>query len=100
MDQMKKAFKSLFKKKTKKEEPTLTATSDTPAVAQSKPSETSPAAPAPAMAPEPKTDILPATHAPAPAQGEANKDEIAALAEVKQATQSRSTSCSTSHLQL
>ena len=109
MDQMKKALKGIFRgKKSKKEEPQPTATpeaSTTPA--QTKPSETTPAAPAPATAPEAaKLETTPAapslTSAPAPvsaepaavsasdpAQGEAKRDEAAALAEVKQATSSR-----------
>jgi hypothetical protein len=107
MDQMKKAFKGLFRgKKSKKEEPKPTATSEASTTpAQTKPSETTPAAPAPATAPEPaKTETAPAAtsgaSAPAPAepaavpasdpaQGEAKKDEAAALTEVKKATSSR-----------
>lgn len=109
MDQMKKAFKGLFKgKKSKKEEPKPTATSEASTTpAQTKPSETTPAAPAPVPVLEPaKTETTPAAPASAsapvpapaepaavpasdPAQGEAKKDEAAALAEVKQATSSR-----------
>jgi hypothetical protein len=119
MDQMKKAFKGLFKKKPKKEEPTPTTNTDTPsgaAPAHPPASETTPPAPAPATAPEPaKTEATPGTTssapapapvpaqpvpASAPAQDGANKDEVAALAEVKRATQSRSTSHSTPHPQL
>ena len=106
MDQMKKAFKGLFsKKKAKKEEPAPTATTEQPSASTTKPTETTPAAPAPATAPEPvqsenapaSTGTAPAAApaaepAAAPAQGEPKKDEAAALAEVKQATQSRSTS--------
>ena len=110
MDQMKKAFKSLFsKKKAKKEEPAPTATTEQPSASTTKPTETTPAAPAPAIAPEPvKSEAVPATSgtapaaqpaaapaaasAAAPAQIEPKKDEAAALAEVKQATHSRSTS--------
>jgi hypothetical protein len=111
MDQMKKAFKGLFRgKKSKKEEPKPTATSEAPAAtpAQTKPTETTPAAPAPATAPEPaKTETTPAatSEAPAapvpapaepaavpasdPAQSKVTKDEAAALTEVKKATSSR-----------
>jgi hypothetical protein len=113
MEQMKKAFKGLFNKK-KKEQPQPTATTETPSSAHPKPSETTPAAPVPASGPEPvKTEITPAASssahaqpesvpAPAPAsvppQGGANKDEVAALAEVKKATQSKPTSLSDSDL--
>jgi hypothetical protein len=109
MDQMKKAFKGLFKKKSKKEEqPNATPTADKP----------SSPAPAPATAPEPvKPSVAPASSAPepaapapasepasapAPAHDGANKDEVAALAEVKKATQSKSTSppLTTTHLVL
>jgi hypothetical protein len=101
MDQMKKAFKGLFKKKSKKEESKPTATTDTPASAAHGPeatkTETAPA-PEPAKTePTPAktataTESTPAQPAPAsaPGQGEANKDEVAALAEIKKATQSRS----------
>jgi len=114
MDQMKKAFKGLFRgKKSKKEEPKPTATGEAAAAtpAQTKPTETTPAAPAPATAPEPaKTETTPAATsaepaapvpapaepaaAPAsdPAQSEVKKDEAAALTEVKKATSSRFTS--------
>lgn len=102
MDQVKKAFKSLFnKKKAKKEESAPTATTEQPTASTTKPTETTPAAPAPATAPEPvKSEATPATSgtapaaqpAAAPAQEEPRNDEAAALAEVKQATQSRSTS--------
>ncbi|KAF2633990.1 hypothetical protein BU25DRAFT_405823 [Macroventuria anomochaeta] len=94
MEQMKKAFKGLFsKKKTKKEELAPTATTEQPSASTAKPTETTPAAPAPATAPEPvKSETAPASTGTAPAQSEPNKDEAAALAEVKQATQSRSTS--------
>lgn len=118
VDQLKKAFKGLFnKKKAKKEEPAPTATTEQPSASTSKPSETTPAAPAPATAPEPvtsenapaSTGTAPAAApapapapapvaapvaepAAAPAQSESKTDEAAALAEVKQATQSRSTS--------
>lgn len=101
MDQVKKAFKGLFsKKKAKKEEPAPTATTEQPSASHAKPTETTPAAPAPATAPEPASSesapastgtAPPAQPAAVPAQGENNKDEAAALAEVKQATQSRST---------
>lgn len=110
LDQMKKAFKGLFgKKKAKKEEsPSATAT-EQPSTSNAKPTETTPAAPVPAAAPEPAKSegtTAPAGSAPAaqpdsapvavpsvaPAQDESKKDEAAALAEVKQATQSRSTS--------
>lgn len=109
MDQMKKAFKGLFsKKKAKKEEPAPTATAAEPTPSHAKPTETTPAAPAPATAPEPaKSEAAPlstgtapaaepaaapaAAPVAAPAPVESNKDEVAALAEVKQATQSRST---------
>jgi hypothetical protein len=114
MDQMKKAFKGLFsKKKAKKEEhPEPTPTMDKPSsaapVTEPATTETAPA-PAPATAPEPvKPDVTPASSAPepaapqpvpasapapapAPAHDGANKDEVAALAEVKEATQSKST---------
>jgi hypothetical protein len=104
MDQMKKAFKGLFgKKKAKKEEPTPTVSTEQPSASHAKPTETTPAAPAPATAPEPvqseaapvSTGIAPAAPpaaqpAPAPVQDESTKDEAAALAEVKQATQSTS----------
>ncbi|KAJ4371897.1 hypothetical protein N0V86_008451 [Didymella sp. IMI 355093] len=112
VDQLKKAFKGLFgKKKTKKEETAPTATTEQPTASTSKPTETTPAAPAPATVPEPaKSEPAPASTgtapaaapaaqpaaapavAPAPVDSEPNKDEAAALAEVKQATQSRSTS--------
>jgi hypothetical protein len=112
MDQVKKAFKGLFKKKSKKEEhPNPTATTDTPSstapVSEPAKTETAPA-PVPATAPEPaKTDVAPASSAPEPAQpapaatpahGEVNKDEVAALAEVKEATHSKSTSLSILHI--
>lgn len=100
MDQMKKAFKGLFsKKKAKKEEPKPTAATETPsnATPASEPAKTETApAPAPATAPAPAEPVP----AAAPAQGEANKDEVAALAEVKRATQSRSTSHYSSTLQV
>jgi hypothetical protein len=106
MDQMKKAFKGLFRgKKSKKQEPQPTATSEAATTpAQTKPTETTPAAPAPATAPEPaKTETTPAVTSGAPAapaqpaaapasdaaQGEVKKDEAAALTEVKNATSSR-----------
>jgi hypothetical protein len=109
LDQVKKAFKGLFnKKKAKKEEPAPTATTEQPSASHAKPTETTPAAPVPASAPEPaqgeaapaSTGTAPAAQpaaqpaAPAaiPAQSEPTKDEAAALAEVKQATQSRSPS--------
>jgi hypothetical protein len=127
MDQMKRAFKGLFKKKPKTEEPTPTATTAAPsasAPAHPPASETTPPAPLPATAPESaKTEATPGTSssapppapepahapvqqaaapapvqqaaAPAPAKDEANKDETTALAEVKRATHSRSTSHST-----
>ena len=107
MDQMKKALRGIFRgKKSKREEPKPTATSEASTTpAQTKPNETTPAAPAPATAPEPvKTETTPAAtsraSAPAPAepaavpasdpaQSETKKDEVATLAEVKQATSSR-----------
>ena len=103
MDQMKKAFKGLFRKKPKKEEPKPTTTTEPASPAQTNPTETTPAAPAPATAPAPvKTEttpvatgsapVEPAQPAAVPAQGETNKDEVAALAEIKKATQSRLTS--------
>lgn len=106
VDQLKKAFKGLFgKKKAKKEETAPTATTEQPTASTSKPTETTPAAPAPATAPEPaKSEPAPASTGTAPAaapaaspaaapvDSEPKKDEAAALAEVKQATQSRSTS--------
>ena len=96
MDQVKKAFKGLFNKK----KPTPTAATEEPTASHAQPTETTPAAPAPATAPElvqsegaPSTGTAPAAApAAAPAQGESNQGEAAALAEVKQATQSRSTS--------
>ncbi|KAF1828962.1 hypothetical protein BDW02DRAFT_574417 [Decorospora gaudefroyi] len=112
MDQMKKAFKGLFKsKKSKKAEPKPTASSETAAPAKPTESQTAPAAPAPAPAPEPvQAEVTPAMasvapaqpasgSAPAPPQDKANKDEAAALAEVKRATQGRLTSRSHSHPQ-
>lgn len=114
VDQLKKAFKGLFgKKKAKKEETAPTATTEQPTASTSKPTETTPAAPAPATAPEPaKNEPAPASTGTAPAavpaaqpaaapsaapaaaplDTEPKKDQAAALAEVKQATQSRSTS--------
>lgn len=110
VDQLKKAFKGLFgKKKAKKEETAPTATTEQPTASTSKPTETTPAAPAPATAPEPaKSEPAPASTGTAPAaapaaqpdaapaaapvDSEPKKDEAAALAEVKQTTQSRSTS--------
>ena len=110
MDQVKKVFKGLFKggKKSKKEEPKPTATSEAATPAHANPTETAPAAPVPATAPEAaKTETTSATTgsvptepveaaAPvqAPIQAEAKDDEAAALTEVRKATQSRSTSCS------
>jgi hypothetical protein len=109
---MKKAFKGLFsKKKAKKEEqhdatPTADKPSSAAPVTEPATTETAPA-PAPATAPEPvKPDVAPTSSAPeaaapqpvpapapapAPAHDGANKDEVAALAEVKRATQSKST---------
>jgi len=101
MDQVKKAFKGLFKsKKNNKTEakPTPVAAAE-PSAAQATPSQTTPAAPVPATAPVPtpaKTETLPA--APAHVQDEPKKDEAAALVVVKEATQSRSTHRSTSVL--
>lgn len=122
VDQLKKAFKGLFgKKKAKKEETAPTATAEQPTASTSKPTETTPAAPAPATAPEPsKSETGPASTGAVPADqpaaqpadapaaapaaadvdsepkkdvdSEPKKDEAAALAEVKQATQSRSIS--------
>lgn len=114
VDQLKKAFKGLFgKKNAKKDEPVPTATVEQPSASTTKPTETTPAAPAPATAPEPVTsETAPASTgtapaaapapapvaapvaepAAAPAESEPTKDEAAALAEVKPATQSRSTS--------
>lgn len=109
MDQLKKAFKGLFgKKKAKKEGAAPTATTEQPSASTTKPTETTPAAPAPATAPEPvKSEQTPASTgtapapapapaaapvaapAAAPAKEEAKKDEV--LAEVKPATQSKST---------
>lgn len=104
MAQLKKGFKSLFSKKPKKEEPTPTASSEVSSPAATKPSETTPAAPAPATAPEPATTssepAQPAQPAAVQSPGEPKKDEAAALTEVKKATQSRSTSRSTSNVQL
>jgi hypothetical protein len=104
---MKKAFKGLFKGKKSKEEPKPTASSETATPTHAKPTESAPAAPAPATLPDPvKTETTPATTntapaepAAAPVQGEANKDEAAALSEVRKATQSRSTSRSNSNPQ-
>lgn len=102
MDTVKKAFKSLFRKKDKqpkKEEAKPTATSPAAAPADVKPTETTPAAPAPATAPAPaKAEGAPVAEsskpaAPVPAQGETKKEE-AALTEVKKATASRSLSSS------
>lgn len=107
MDQLKKAFKGLFgKKKAKKEGAAPTATTEQPSASTTKPTETTPAAPAPATAPEPvKSEQTPASTgtalspapaaapvaapAAAPAKEEAKKDEV--LAELKPATQSKST---------
>jgi hypothetical protein len=105
MDQMKRAFKGLFKgKKSKKEEPQPAASAETATPTHAKPTESTPAAPTPATLPEPvKTETTPATAntasaepVAAPVQGEASKDEAAALSEVRKATQSRSTSRSNS----
>lgn len=114
VDQLKKAFKGLFgKKKAKKEDTAPTTTTEQPTASTSKPTETTPAAPAPATAPEPaksssgspltgtepaaapaaQSAVVPAAApAAAPVDSEPEKVEAAALAEVKQATQSRSTS--------
>jgi len=113
MDQVKKAFRGLFKKKPKKTEAAPTATSEVASPAQAAPSTTTPAAPAPATVPEPdkvestqaKADAapVPAAEPPKPAvlpvAGEPKKDEAAALTEVRKATESRSTSHSTHHSQ-
>jgi hypothetical protein len=94
MDQMKKAFKGLFsKKKAKKEEhPDATPTADKPSSAApvTEP-DVAPTSSAPeSAAPQPAPASAPAS-APAPAHDGANKDEVAAHAEVKKATQSKST---------
>jgi hypothetical protein len=110
MDQVKKVFKGLFKggKKSKKEEPKPTVTSEAATPAHANPTETAPAAPVPATAPEAaKTETTSATTGSVPAepvaaaapaqaavQAEAKHDEAAALTEVRKATQSRSTSSS------
>jgi hypothetical protein len=96
MEQVKKAFKGMFRSKSKKATPTPTATGETPAAPHAKPSETNPAAPAPATAPEPATAPTPVTASSAPpqpapvsAQNESTKDETAALSEVSKPSQSR-----------
>ena len=99
---MKKAFKGLFRsKKPKKEEPTPTTSSGATSQAHVEPTETTPAAPAPATTPwahEPaKTELMPARTssvapqpAAVPAQDEPNTGEAPALNDVKKASQSRS----------
>ena len=106
---MKKAFKGLFsskkKDKTHKHEHEATpTTAESSTAAHAKPTETTPSAPAPATAPAPaKTETTPpvvadapSPAAPAPAHGEvapeAKKEEVAALTELKKATESRSIS--------
>jgi hypothetical protein len=106
---MKGAFKKLLsggKKKDKTETATPTATAPTDASSSTpKPTETKPAEPAPVTAPEPaKTAHAPATDstppaaapaaapAPAGAPAEDKTDAIAALAEVKKATHSKTSS--------
>jgi hypothetical protein len=116
LDQVKKALRGLFsKKKTKKNQPAPTATTETPSSSQAKPAETkptetTPAAPAPATAPEaakpeaakPETSTgtappaaavaAPVAAAVAPAQGasEPTQDTTAPVAEVREATRSMS----------
>jgi hypothetical protein len=111
MDQVKKAFKGLFKsKKNKKTEATATpVTAAEPSAAHATPSQTTPAAPVPATAPAPtpaEKETLPVAPSNAPAepaalahvQDESKRDEAAALTVVKEATQSRSTHRPTSDL--
>ncbi|KAJ4377946.1 hypothetical protein N0V83_000776 [Neocucurbitaria cava] len=105
LDQLKKGIKGIFSKKKPKKEETPTTTSEPSSSATTKPSETTPAAsapaPAPATAPEPAkapttapetTSSTPAQPAAAPAPAEPRSNEAAALAEIKKATQSRYTS--------